>query len=323
MHCVQNLVLNYQLIDLNLQFAYTYFIMHRRTFGFTIVELLVVIVVIGVLASISLISYTGISNKAKEAAVIADLSNTTKQLKLFQIENSGFPTTIRCDILNSPTNKCIKPSGDNTLGKYTVDNTPGSQAFCLTVINSNIKKHIDQDGIIADGACTYAFPEEIATNSQAPTRYVITLSWPAIDGAESYELQRATNSDFTANPVTLTPPAAGASSYDSSGLTPSTTYYYRMKVTIAGDESNWSPAVNATTAAFPAPANLVATTASRNSINLSWTAVSGATAYTLQRSTDPSFVSPAPIAVATTTDDKGSSPMPGNSPTLPQRIFGS
>jgi general secretion pathway protein G len=192
--------------------------MQRRPLGFTIVELLVVIVVIGILASISLVAYTGVSRKATEAAVVTDLTNTTKQLKMFQIENSNYPTTIDCTIPNSITNKCIKPSGGNTLGKYTYDNTSGSQVFCLTIVNSNIKKHIDQDGIIADGACTYAFPEDIATNSPAPTRYAITLSWSAIDGAELYILQRATNSDFTANLTTLTAPAAGASSYNSSNL---------------------------------------------------------------------------------------------------------
>jgi prepilin-type N-terminal cleavage/methylation domain-containing protein len=264
----------------------------RISNGFTIVELLVVIVVIGVLASISLISYTGISNKAKEAAVIADLTNTTKQLKLFQIENSGFPETIRCDIPNSITNKCIKPSGDNALGRYTYDNSSGSQAFCLTVINSNIKKHIDQDGVIADNACTYAFPETIATNNPVPTRYAITLSWPAITGAESYILQRATNSGFTANLTTLTPPAAGASSYTSSGLTPSTTYYYRMKVTIAGDESNWSPAVSGNTLDFPAPSSLASSNRTSTSINFSWGSVGGAALYTLERATDSSFTSP-------------------------------
>ena len=225
--------------------------MHKRPLGFTIVELLVVIVVIGVLASISLIAYTGISNKAKEASVISDLDNTNKQFKLFQVENSGYPSTIDCAQPNSTTNKCIKLSGDNTLGAYNVDNTATPQTFCLTIKNgSNITKNITHDGVITDGACTYAFPVTIAANSPAPTADTIYLSWPTITGTiDSYTLERATDSGFTANLTTLTPPAPSATTYTSSGLTSATTYYYRLKVTMSGDTSNWSNAASNTTKA--------------------------------------------------------------------------
>lgn len=46
--------------------------------GFTIVELLVVIVVIGILAAISVVSYNGVSKKAVEASLVADLSSFKK-----------------------------------------------------------------------------------------------------------------------------------------------------------------------------------------------------------------------------------------------------
>ncbi|MDK2899387.1 MAG: hypothetical protein PWQ10_574, partial [Patescibacteria group bacterium] len=43
--------------------------------AFTIVELLVVIVVIGILAAITIVSYTGITGKANEAAIQSELSS--------------------------------------------------------------------------------------------------------------------------------------------------------------------------------------------------------------------------------------------------------
>ena len=55
--------------------------------GFTIVELLVVIVVIAILAAITIVAYTGISQKAITASLQLDLSNASKQLKLFQVDN--------------------------------------------------------------------------------------------------------------------------------------------------------------------------------------------------------------------------------------------
>ena len=50
--------------------------------GFTIVELLVVIVVIGILAAISVVSYTGIANRANQAVINSDLTNAAKKLEM-------------------------------------------------------------------------------------------------------------------------------------------------------------------------------------------------------------------------------------------------
>lgn len=82
--------------------------------GFTIVELLVVIVVIGILAAITIVSYTGISQRAITSSLQSDLANAAQQLKLFQVDNSAFPATINCALPDSSTNKCIKNSNGNT-----------------------------------------------------------------------------------------------------------------------------------------------------------------------------------------------------------------
>ena len=56
--------------------------------GFTIVELLVVIVVIGILAAITIVSYTGLSSKANVSSLQSDLSSAKKQLALYYIDHS-------------------------------------------------------------------------------------------------------------------------------------------------------------------------------------------------------------------------------------------
>jgi len=55
--------------------------------AFTIVELLVVIVVIGILATITVVSYSGITNRAVIANVQSDLSNASKKLKIYQLND--------------------------------------------------------------------------------------------------------------------------------------------------------------------------------------------------------------------------------------------
>src|SRR5680860_864965 len=114
--------------------------------GFTIVELLVVIVVIGILAAITIVSYSGISQKATVVSLISDLDNASKQLKLFQVENSNYPTTIRCDIADSNVNKCLKSSSGNSFS-YLVSNASNAQTqtFLLTATNGTNVYSITND----------------------------------------------------------------------------------------------------------------------------------------------------------------------------------
>lgn len=59
--------------------------------GFTIVELLVVIVVIAILAAISIVAYAGIQERAKESVKKSDLQSAAKLIQMFGVENSHYP----------------------------------------------------------------------------------------------------------------------------------------------------------------------------------------------------------------------------------------
>lgn len=102
--------------------------------GFTIVELLVVIVIIGILATIVIVSYTGISSKAVFASVQSDLTNASKQLKLYQVYNMNFPTSIDCSASPAANSICLKTSPNNIF-TYQVNNNSSPQTFTLYVTN--------------------------------------------------------------------------------------------------------------------------------------------------------------------------------------------
>lgn len=128
--------------------------------GFTIVELLVVIVVIGILATISLISYTGISIQAVIASSKADLANASKQIKMYQIENGSMPTSIDCSVPKpDPPKICIKSSGDNIFS-YQYDNTTTPQSFCLiSTLPNGTSYYIDYKGTPTLGSsCPLVIP---------------------------------------------------------------------------------------------------------------------------------------------------------------------
>ena len=61
--------------------------------GFTIVELLIVIVVIGILAAITIVAYTGIQNRAKNSTAQSAASTLAKKAEAYFAENSQYPNT--------------------------------------------------------------------------------------------------------------------------------------------------------------------------------------------------------------------------------------
>lgn len=65
--------------------------MKKSVKGFTIVELLIVIVVIAILATISVVVYRGIQGRAYDTTVQSDLRQTFARIQQFNIENGRLP----------------------------------------------------------------------------------------------------------------------------------------------------------------------------------------------------------------------------------------
>lgn len=60
--------------------------------GFTIVELLIVVVIIAILAAITIVAYNGIQNRAKTSAAAGAASTLQKKVEAYAVENTTFPT---------------------------------------------------------------------------------------------------------------------------------------------------------------------------------------------------------------------------------------
>lgn len=64
----------------------------RKQSGFTIVELLIVIVVIGILAAIVITTFTGVQKKGRDADRKSDVNAIYSQVEVYFAQNSKYPT---------------------------------------------------------------------------------------------------------------------------------------------------------------------------------------------------------------------------------------
>ncbi len=66
---------------------------NKRTKGFTIVELLIVIVVIGILAAIVIVAYNGVQQRARDSRRQNDIQSLTQALELYYLDNGKYPVS--------------------------------------------------------------------------------------------------------------------------------------------------------------------------------------------------------------------------------------
>ena len=154
---------------------------HSTSSAFTIVELLIVIVIIAILAAITIISYTGISNRAKNSALSSSLQSGAKKVATYALQNSN---TVPADKAAFLTIAGYKDG--NTTYQYTANTATTPNLFCITATQDSISYHIagNAEGVVnkpVQGPCLQpgtaihsgTAPTKLADGSSCPTNYIL------------------------------------------------------------------------------------------------------------------------------------------------------
>ncbi|MEP6710309.1 MAG: prepilin-type N-terminal cleavage/methylation domain-containing protein, partial [Candidatus Saccharibacteria bacterium] len=100
----------------------------RTQKGFTIIEILVVIVVIGILAAIVTVAYNGVQTRAENTKTINAIGGYAKALQIYYSDNSAFPTQGIVPCLDVANARCANMD-DATAACNGSTTTLGFQVF--------------------------------------------------------------------------------------------------------------------------------------------------------------------------------------------------
>lgn len=108
---------------------------YRR--GFTIVELLIVVVVIAILAAITIVAYNGITQRTKDATAQSAAAQATKKLALYAVDNTDLYPPDEASFL-AYANLQDSGTGTSSAPGYQYTTSSDRRTFCLTTTMNSL-----------------------------------------------------------------------------------------------------------------------------------------------------------------------------------------
>ena len=115
--------------------------------GFTLVELLIVVIILGILAAIVIPQFGAASDDARLSTLTSDLQTIRCQLQLYRAEHNAYPNGTTSDAWKAQLTG--KTAMDGSAG---IDYGPYLQTFPTNPFNDSAAVYLDVDGTGSPGA---------------------------------------------------------------------------------------------------------------------------------------------------------------------------
>ncbi len=115
----------------------------RAARGFTLIEIMVVITILGVLAALIVPRVVGRTDDARIAAAKADIATIMQALKVYRLDNGRYPTTEQGlqALITKPTTEPIPNNWKQTLERSSTPLDPWGEPYKF--LNPGIRGEID------------------------------------------------------------------------------------------------------------------------------------------------------------------------------------
>ena len=248
----------------------------RSRNAFTVVELMVIIAVIGILATMSVLGWSGWQSSLAKNAVKSDLKQASTAMDSARnFNDTGYPTSLPSSYKSGPNVTITYVSGD--ADEYCIQGQSTKDSTVTFFINSAQSKEPQAGACSSGGVST---PTVASATVNASTA---SLNWGAVSGATSYELHKKESTTGTWDATVST----ASTSYAFNGLQLGNTYNFQVRAVGAGGSSAWSATTTRVTVPTPTGLNVTGLVcgndggvASWKNGTLSWTAAANTIAPT-------------------------------------------
>jgi len=222
----------------------------KSTQAFTIVELLIVIVVIGILATIVTVGYGQIKKSALNNVVRSTLASTAKKFEVDKQSSGSYPIGAFPSGISAPSGMGMALSGTSSATEFCINGT--AQSY------SDIQWYVDQTLSIKSGLCpgTVIAASIIGdyNSSGASVGFVVPPKARTVQGTGEFALKVQIPEAWDQVTISWTPPAgmATSSTFELATRTSSTgSWYFHNRADGTSDYASANYAYNSRTFLMP------------------------------------------------------------------------